>query len=138
MPSVSPESKSASLVPRSHTNTPNELYKSTKMLAREMRREPTVAENHLWKRLRKAQILDFKFRRQHTIDRFIVDFYCTKAHLVIEVDGIIHEDQQEADYLRAEFLESLGLQVLRFTNGEVLQQTDGVIERIAEILQAFE
>jgi len=101
-----------------------------------MRGEPTAAENHLWQRIRKQQVLGFKFRRQHTIDRFIVDFYCTEARLIIEVDGIIHDDQQEADQLRTEFLETLGLRVLRFTNGEVLQQTDGVIERIAEVLQS--
>ena len=124
--------------PRPHTNTPNSLYKNTKLLAREMRREPTIAENHLWQRIRKQQVLGFKFRRQHTIDRFIVDFYCTEARLVIEVDGITHDDQQETDQLRTEIIESLGLRVLRFTNGEVLQQTDGVVERIAEVLQGVE
>ena len=118
-----------------HTNTPKAIYQKTKPLAREMRSNPTPAENHLWQRLRKEQVLGFKFRRQYTIDRFIVDFYCTEARLVIEVDGGIHDEQQEADQLRTEFLESLGLRVLRFTNGEVLQQTDGVIERIAEELQ---
>jgi very-short-patch-repair endonuclease len=117
-----------------HTNTPKDIYKNTKLLAREMRREPTAAENHLWQRLRKEQVLGFKFRRQYTIDRFIVDFYCTDAWLVIEVDGSIHEEQAEADQLRTEFLESLGLHVLRFSNGEVIQQTNGVIERIAEVL----
>jgi very-short-patch-repair endonuclease len=118
-----------------HTNTPKEIYDKTKLLSREMRSNPTAAENHLWQRLRKEQVLDFKFRRQYTIDRFIVDFYCTEARLVIEVDGGIHDEQQEADQLRTEFLESLGLRVLRFTNGEVIQQTDGVIESIAEMLQ---
>jgi very-short-patch-repair endonuclease len=118
-----------------HTNTPKDIYEKTKFLAREMRSNPTAAENHLWQRLRKEQILGFKFRRQYTIDRFIVDFYCTEARLVIEVDGSIHDEQQEADQLRTEFLESLGLRVLRFSNGEVIQQTNGVIERIAEVLQ---
>ena len=134
MPSDSPEKhdKTRGWAP---TNTPKDIYKNTKLLAREMRREPTAAENHLWQRLRKEQVLGFKFRRQYTIDRFIVDFYCTDAWLVIEVDGIIHEELAEADQLRTEILESLGLRVLRFTNGEVLQQTDGVVERIAEVLQ---
>ncbi len=117
------------------TNTPKAIYDKTKLLSREMRSNPTAAENHLWQRLRKEQVLGFKFRRQYTIDRFIVDFYCTDAWLVIEVDGNIHDEQQEADQLRTEILEGLGLRVLRFTNGEVLQQTDGVIERIAEVLQ---
>lgn len=118
-----------------HTNTSKALYDKTKLLAREMRTSPTPAENHLWQRLRKEQVLGFKFRRQYPIDRFIVDFYCTETRLVIEVDGSIHDEQQEADQLRTEFLESLNIRVLRFTNGEVLQQTDGVIERIAEVLQ---
>jgi very-short-patch-repair endonuclease len=136
MPSDSPSPKHASQGGWIHTDTSIDLYAKTKLLAREMRGEPTAAENHLWRRIRKHQLLGFKFRRQHTIDRFIVDFYCAEARLIIEVDGIIHDNQQEADQLRTEFLESLGLHVLRFTNGEVLQQTDGVVERIAEILQS--
>ena len=117
------------------TNTPKAIYDKTKLLSREMRSNPTAAENHLWQRLRKEQVLGFKFRRQYTIERFIVDFYCTAARLVIEVDGGIHDEQQEADQFRTAFLESLGLRVLRFTNGDVLQRTDAVIERIAEMLQ---
>ncbi|MCA0458080.1 MAG: DUF559 domain-containing protein [Chloroflexi bacterium] len=117
-----------------HTHTAKEIYDKTKILAREMRSQPTPAENHLWKGIRKEQVLGFKFRRQHTIDRFIVDFYCTTARLVIEVDGSIHEEQQENDQLRTEFLESLGLRVLRFTNGEVLRYTDAVVQRIGEEL----
>ena len=134
---MSPDSSEHDDKPRTrwaHTHTPKDLYDKTKFLAREMRSNPTPAENHLWRRIRKEQLLGYKFRRQHTIDRFIVDFYCTEARLVIEVDGGIHDEQQEADQLRTEYLESLGLRVLRFTNGEVLQQTDGVVERIAEEL----
>src|SRR4051812_15603413 len=116
MPSDSSPTEPASQGGWVHTDTPIDLYAKTKLLAREMRREPTGAENHLWQRIRKQQVLGFKFRRQHTIDRFIVDFFCTEARLVIEVDGIIHDDQQEADQLRTEFLENLGLRVLRFTN----------------------
>jgi very-short-patch-repair endonuclease len=122
---------------RAHTNTPKDLYDKTKLLAREMRAQQTAAEAHLWQHIRKDQILGFKFRRQHTIDRFIVDFYCTKAHLVIEVDGSSHDEQLENDQLRTEFLESRGLRVLRFTNGEVLKQIDAVIECIAEVLQEY-
>ena len=72
--------------------------------------------------------------RQHVFHRFIVDFYCHEARLVIEVDGAIHEYTQEEDALRQEFLESLGLRVLRFTNGEVLQHTRAVLKRIGEVL----
>ncbi len=132
MSADSPEEKAHSWA---HTNVPKAIYEKTKFLAREMRTNPTTAENHLWQRLRKEQVLGFKFRRQYPIDCFIVDFYSTEARLVIEVDGSIHDEQQEADQLRTEFLQSLGLRVLRFTNGEVLQQTAGVVEHIAEVLQ---
>ena len=100
-----------------------------------MRCEPTPAEKLLWQKLRHKQILGFKFRRQQTIDRFIVDFYCNEARLVVEVDGKIHDYTQEEDAIRQEFLESLGLQVVRFRNEDVLERMDGVLQDIAAWLQ---
>lgn len=111
--------------------TSPELWQKLKPVARQMRREPTPAEKQLWDKLKNKQLLGFKFRRQHTIDRFIVDFYCGEARLVVEVDGSIHEYTQEEDALRQEFLESLGLRVIRFRNEEVLNFLDGVLEKIA-------
>ncbi|MQY72086.1 MAG: DUF559 domain-containing protein, partial [Dehalococcoidia bacterium] len=67
------------------------LWEKLKPLAREMRRAPTLAEEVLWQHLRNSQMGGFKFRRQHPIDRFIVDFYCFKIRLVIEVDGPVHQ-----------------------------------------------
>jgi very-short-patch-repair endonuclease len=99
-----------------------------------MRHEPTPAEKQLWQKLRNKQILGFKFRRQHSIDRFIVDFYCGEVGLVVEVDGAIHDYTHEEDRLRQDFLESLGLRVLRFTNAEVLTSMDGVLQVIAGYL----
>jgi very-short-patch-repair endonuclease len=81
-----------------------------------MRREPTPAEQKLWQKLRHKQLLGFKFRRQHVIDRFIVDFYCGEGRLVVEVDGGVHQYTEEEDAIRQEFLESLGLRVVRFRN----------------------
>mgnify|MGYP001770978009 FL=1 len=75
--------------------TSSELWEKLKPLARQMRREPTPAEDKLWQKLRHKQILGYKFRRQHTIDRFIVDFYCGEARLVVEVDGEVHDYTQE-------------------------------------------
>ncbi|MBC7813633.1 MAG: endonuclease domain-containing protein [Burkholderiales bacterium] len=115
--------------------TAPELWLKLKPLAKEMRREPTAAENALWQRLRRKHHAGYKFRRQHPIDRFIVDFYCATARLVIEVDGVIHEQTQDYDAVRQEFLEHLSLRVLRFTNGEVLQQIEAVLERIGEALE---
>lgn len=124
-------------MPRSNidTYTTRELWDKLKPLAREMRKEPTPAENALWQRLRGKQVLGYKFRRQHPIDRFIVDFYCTEARLVVEVDGPVHDYTQEEDAIRTEFIESLGLRVIRFNNDDVLQQIDTVLERIGEELQ---
>ncbi len=121
--------------PFAQTYTRTELWGALKPLARQMRHEPTPAENALWERIRNRKVSGFKFRGQHPIDRFIVDFYCAEARLVIEVDGVIHDYTPDEDALRQAFIESLDLHVLRFTNGAVLQQTDGVIERIAEVLQ---
>jgi very-short-patch-repair endonuclease len=97
--------------------------------ARAMRREPTPAENALWLRIRNRQVNGLKFRRQHSIDRFIVDFYCAEAQLVIEIDGLIH-DTLNADAERQEILESLGLCVLRFSNDDVLGRIENVIAQI--------
>jgi very-short-patch-repair endonuclease len=109
------------------------LWEKLKPLARERRHEPTPAENQLWQHLRSRQIQGAKFRRQHTIDKFIADFYCVEAHLLIEVDGPIHGYTQE-DAIRQEYLESLGIKVLRFTNDEVFSAIESVIQRIAGAL----
>ncbi len=115
--------------------TPPELWEKLKPLARQMRCEPTTAEKLLWQKLRNKQLLGFKFRRQHPIDRFIVDFYCAEARLIIEVDGEVHDYTQVEDAIRQEFLESLGLRVIRFKNEEVLMGFDGVLEKIVSVLQ---
>jgi very-short-patch-repair endonuclease len=111
-----------------------ELWGKLKPLAREKRHEPTQAENSLWQRLRRHQVAGFQFRRQHTIDRFIVDFYCAAAYLIIEVDGPIHDYTPEEDAVRQGYLESLGLRVIRFTNEQVIGELDGVLECIIEAL----
>ncbi|HHS96841.1 MAG TPA: endonuclease domain-containing protein, partial [Chloroflexi bacterium] len=116
--------------------TSSVLWRRLKPLARRMRREPTPAERRLWQQLRKRQVLGFKFRRQHAIGRFIVDFYCAEARLVVEVDGPVHKGTQEEDVSRQKFLESLGLKVLRFTNDEVFNALDAVVEQIAVALAA--
>ncbi len=113
--------------------TTPELWRKLKPLAREMRHEPTIAERHLWLHLR-GQQHGFKFRRQHAIDCFIVDFYCSAAQLVVEVDGAIHHYSVEEDAMRQEFLESQGLRVIRFTNDEVLHDGQNVIKAITEAL----
>jgi very-short-patch-repair endonuclease len=97
--------------------------------AKEMRKNPTVAERKLWGYLRNFPV---KFWRQRPIDNFIVDFYCPKLKLVIEVDGDSHftDSGLVDDEERTRVLEGYGLQIIRFTNDEVLQNFEGVCEQI--------
>jgi isoleucyl-tRNA synthetase len=105
---------------------------------KEMRREPTEAENLLWQQLRNKQVGDCKFRRQHAIDQFIVDFVCLCKMVIIEVDGGYHKkaDVKEADEQRTKILEDLGYKVIRFSNEEVIGNTESVIEQIEEVLKS--
>ncbi len=99
-----------------------------------MRKEPTRAELLLWHELRKEKLAGFKFRRQHIIQTFIVDFCCPAVKLVIEIDGAIHETQLEYDQVRETDLRTMGYQILRFTNKQVINNMASVI---GEILQAL-
>lgn len=100
--------------------------------AREMRREPTEPERRLWQKLRRKLLDGYKFRRQHPIGRFIVDFYCHQARLIIEVDGDSHAFQEEYDAVRTAWLEAQGLRVIRFDNQTVMKNLDGVLQFILE------
>ncbi|MBF8264634.1 MAG: orotidine 5'-phosphate decarboxylase [Dehalococcoidia bacterium] len=115
-------------------HTPAALWEGLKPIARQMRKEPTEAEDLLWQRIRNQKLSEFKFRRQHSIERFIVDFYCSQAKLVVEIDGPIHQYQQEEDEIRQTYLESQDLRVLRFSNDEVLNDVKKVLQRITEAL----
>ncbi|MFS8909453.1 DUF559 domain-containing protein [Synechococcus sp. OH2] len=102
--------------------------------ARQLRREATTAERLLWEFLRDRRLLGRKFRRQHPIGQFIADFFCDDARLIIEIDGGVHREptQQERDRLREEILRKHGFAVLRFTNDQVLDQTEQVLREIAD------
>lgn len=114
--------------------TETSLWEKLKPIAKEMRRKPTKAENKLWQRLRRHNLQGYKFRHQHSIKRFIVDFCCPEIKLVIEVDGPIHQYQVEEDKIRQEFLESKPYKVIRFSNDIVMYNLDFVIEKIKEYL----
>ena len=101
--------------------------------ARQLRREPTEAENRLWAILRGRQLHGAHFRRQHPIPPYVADFACAAARLVVEVDGGQHADG--ADAARDAYLTRHGWQVLRFWNNEVLENLDGIAQRIAETLE---
>jgi very-short-patch-repair endonuclease len=97
-----------------------------------LRRSITKAEAVLWKKLRDRNVFSIKFRRQHPVCNFIVDFYCHEYKLVIEVDGDIHNDEiaSQYDLGRTEALNNFGLKVIRFTNNQILYSLDSVIEKI--------
>ena len=97
--------------------------------ARELRRDATDAEQRLWSALRDRRLRGYRFRRQHPIGDYIVDFACTKHRLIIEADRGQRADS-EADRRRTAVLESEGWRVLRFWNNDVLANTEGVVETI--------
>jgi len=101
--------------------------------AKELRRNMTPAEKILWEELR-ANKLGVHFRRQQVIAGFIVDFYCHKSALVIEVDGDIHDLQQEEDARREKALSELGLRVVRFRNDEVVRKLSALVGKIREFV----
>jgi very-short-patch-repair endonuclease len=113
------------------TNQP--VTKAKLERAKELRREMTPAEKLLWEELR-ANKLGVHFRRQQVIQGFIVDFYCHRAGLVVEVDGDIHDLQKEEDERREKVLSALGLRVVRFGNDEVVRNLSAVVGKIMELI----
>lgn len=103
--------------------------------ARNLRRNQTTAEEKLWARLRNRQLEGHKFRRQVPLGRFIVDFSCYDARLVVELDGGQHGESEAEDAARTGWLESRGFRVLRFWNNEVMENMEGVLTIIAEALE---
>ena len=101
-----------------------------KQLARALRKNQTDAEKVLWARLRNRQIEGRKFRRQQVIGPYIADFLCLEPKVVIEVDGGQHAAKTEQDAQRTCYLQSLGYQVLRFWNHDVLREPDAVLDAI--------
>lgn len=97
-----------------------------------LRKNETETEKMLWEKLRNNQLKGFKFRRQHPISLYIVDFYCHKLKLVIEIDGGYHDssEQIKKDKERTKILNSNGLEVIRFTNQEIEENIDTVMEEI--------
>jgi very-short-patch-repair endonuclease len=104
--------------------------------AARLRKKLTLSEFLLWKKLRDKNIFNTKFRKQHPVNKYIVDFYCHEYKLVIEVDGDYHNDNDQIQYDldRTSDLNNFGLNVIRFTNHEIINDIDHVI---AEILKTI-
>jgi len=105
------------------SKTPGEFERS-------LRKSAPASENELWQELRGRRCGGYKFRRQYIINQYVVDFACVAAKLVVEVDGPTHEGREEYDAERTRHIESRGYRVIRFTNAEVLDETDAVVEGI--------
>lgn len=106
--------------------------KNLKKYSRQLRKDMTDAEKLLWHRIRRKQLKGMQFYRQKPIENIIVDFYCPKAKLVIELDGGQHyQDEGKAnDRKRDECLASIGLKALRFSDRDIFKNLDGVMEKI--------
>ena len=114
-----------------HKGAIGKLYQYGK----ELRQESTEAEKILWAELRNKKLNGLKFRRQHPIDKFIVDFYCHEKKLVIELDGNVHDEKvnKEYDNARTAMLAGLDVIVLRFGNEEVINNMKNVLEKISDV-----
>jgi len=108
-----------------------------KQKARELRKDMTDAERVLWSKLRLKQVNGLQFYRQKVIGNYIVDFYCHKAKMVIEVDGGQHYETEglKKDRIRDEYFKKQGLRVLRFTDLNVLKNIDGVLKEIYKYIE---
>ncbi|MCQ4288707.1 endonuclease domain-containing protein [Pseudomonas stutzeri] len=118
---------------------PNERASTEQRLfAKRLRSQLTDCERLLWRQLRNRQLGGMKFRRQHPSPPYVLDFYCAERMLVVELDGGQHYEEigLEKDRLRTDYLERQGLEVLRFSNLDVLQNLDGVLTEILRWVEA--
>ena len=105
-------------------------------LALELRRSMTAAEETLWQRLKADRLGGLHFRRQQVIHGYIVDFYCHQRRLAVEVDGEVHRSQRQRDQTRDELLAEAGVRVLRFTNEQVTERVEEVLQAILQAAEA--
>lgn len=104
-------------------------------IARQLRQRQTFAEKTLWAFVRNRRVGGFKFIRQAVIDRYIVDFVCQSARVIIELDGPVHVGREEHDAERARILELCGYLVLRFRNERILADPGGTVDEILDVLR---
>ena len=117
---------------------PAKLPEDIRVFAREMRGRMTDAETLLWMLLRNRRIAGAKFRRQHPVGRYILDFYCAEKQLGIELDGGQHGETIDYDQQRDRWLQAQGIRILRFWNNQMLAETEAVTEMIFQAVVAAE
>jgi very-short-patch-repair endonuclease len=106
-------------------------------VARAMRAVPTAAEATLWSALRGRKLGGWKFRRQHVIAGYVVDFYCAELRLAVEVDGAVHQTRRADDCQREDDLASLGVHVVRLSNTEVLERLEATLGKLARCSESM-
>ena len=110
---------------------------SEKEKRRKLRRDQTLCEKIMWIYLRDRKTLGYKFKRQYSVDHYVIDFYCPKLKLAIELDGSVHDnpDQEEYDAYRQEYLEKYGITFCRITNDELMGNANLAFKKIEEIIK---
>lgn len=106
-----------------------------KALSRELRNHSTLSEVLLWNQIKARKMKGYQFMRQKPIDNFIVDFYCSKLKLIIEIDGESHENKLDCDIVRQRKLEKMGLHFLRFLDIDVKKNMEGVLLQIEKWIE---
>jgi very-short-patch-repair endonuclease len=107
-----------------------------KQIARKLRKDMTLAEILLWKEIKGKKVLGYDFHKQKPIDEYVVDSYCPRLKLVLEIDGDSHEGKEESDKIRQEKLESKGLTILRYWDSDVKNNVDGIVEQLREWIES--
>lgn len=114
---------------------------SEKEKRRNLRKNLSPIETKLWHRFKGRQIGGYKFRRQYSIGRYVDDFYCPKVKLALELDGRTHDENDEVriyDKKRQEYIESFGVKFLRFSNWEIIENIEGVLDRVLSVCEELE
>ena len=105
-----------------------------KVFARQLRKEQTKAEKIVWELIRNRKFRGLKFRRQHVMEGFVLDFYCPEIKFGIEVDGGIHIKRKDYDDIRQEVIESEGITIIRITNKELLERKRSILDKLNDTI----
>ncbi len=117
------------------TGEDKELKYIKKVFARSLRKEQTPEELLVWNEIRNRKFMNLKFRRQHVIDGFVVDFYCHELKLAIEIDGRIHDKQKDYDDLRQELVSGRGINFIRISNDDVNRDVKLLLDNIKSYIK---
>ncbi len=112
---------------------------SEKEKRRKLRRDQTFCEKILWRYLRGRKTLGYKFRRQYSVDHYVIDFYCPELKFAIELDGSVHDlpDQKEYDAYRQKYLEKFGITFYRLTNDELMENSNLAFDKIEKVIKTI-